>query len=126
MTICIKSYVFLMNEDCLEFRMRSRTSRGVSKWSRGKDSYVGRLYSDIGMVPSDSGILSEYRGVTGIRWGKLMGLLGHSGGEEADHGRRRPPLPNPNWTRGGGAAPLFPSPSLSLPLSPSVGKKEGG
>ena len=29
---------------------------GVSKWSRGKYSYVGRLYSDIGKVLSDSGI----------------------------------------------------------------------
>ena len=28
----------------------------VSKWSRGKDQYIGRLYSDIGKVPSDSGI----------------------------------------------------------------------
>ena len=36
--------------------MRSRTRRGVSKWSRGKDRYIGRLYSDIGKVPSDSGI----------------------------------------------------------------------
>ena len=44
--------------------MRSRTRRGVSKWSRGKDSYIGRLHLDIGMVPSDSGIFPEYREVT--------------------------------------------------------------
>ena len=59
----------LMTEVCSESRMRSRTCRGVSKWSRGKDSYIGRLYSDIGMVPSDSGIFLEYRRVMGIRRG---------------------------------------------------------
>ena len=59
--------------------------------------------------------------------GKLMGLMGHSGGEEAGHGRwRAPPLPNPNWTRGGGATPLFPSPSLVFPLSPSLLEGKGG
>ena len=36
--------------------MRSGTKRGVSKWSRRKDRYIGRLYSDIGKVSSDSGI----------------------------------------------------------------------
>ena len=46
----------LMTEVCSESRMRSQTRRGVLKWSRGKDRYIGRLYSDIGMVPSDSGI----------------------------------------------------------------------
>ena len=49
--------------------------------------------------------------------GKLMGLLGHSGGEEAGHGRWRP-FGNPNWTMHGGASP-FPSPSPLFPLSPS-------
>src|SRR3989337_3030123 len=55
----------LMTEVCSESRMRSRTRRGVTKWSRGKDSYIGRLHLDIGMVPSGSGIFSEYREVTG-------------------------------------------------------------
>ena len=36
--------------------MRSGTWRGVSKWSRHKDRYIGRLYSDIGKVLSGSGI----------------------------------------------------------------------
>ena len=44
---------------------------------RGKDSYIGRLHSDIGMVTSDSGIFSEYREVTGTPPGKDMGLMGH-------------------------------------------------
>ena len=46
----------LVTKVCSESWMRWRTWRGVSKWSRGKDSYIGRLYSDIGMVPSDSDI----------------------------------------------------------------------
>ena len=36
--------------------MRSGTRRGVSKWSRREDRYIGRLYSEFGKVPSDSGI----------------------------------------------------------------------
>src|SRR3990170_1756588 len=58
----------LMTEVCSESQMRSRTRRGVSKWSRGKDSYIGRLCSDIGKVPSDSGIFrstGELREFTG-------------------------------------------------------------
>src|SRR3990170_896819 len=31
----------LMTEGCSESQMRSRTSRGVSEWSRGKDLYMG-------------------------------------------------------------------------------------
>ena len=64
--------------------MRSRTSRGVSKWSRHKDRYIGSLYLDIGIVPGEIEILPEYREVTGTP-GNLMGLNGPSGGrgEEA-------------------------------------------
>ena len=40
----------LVIECCSESRMGSRTWRGVSKWSRGKDWYVGRWYSDTGRV----------------------------------------------------------------------------
>ena len=46
----------LMTGVCLESRIRSGTWRGVSRWSRHKDRYIGRLYSDIEKVPSDSGI----------------------------------------------------------------------
>ena len=45
----------LMTEVCLESRIRSRTWRGVSKWSRHKDWYIGRLYSDTGRVPGVTG-----------------------------------------------------------------------
>ena len=43
----------LMTEVCSESRMRSGTWRGVSKWSKCKDRYIGRLYLDIGKVLSD-------------------------------------------------------------------------
>ena len=55
--------------------MKSGTWRGVSKWSRCKDRYIGRLYSEFGKVPSDSGIfggtgeLREYEE-------EAMGLMG--------------------------------------------------
>ena len=50
---------------------------------RGKDSYIGRLHLDIGMVPSGSGIFPEYREVTGTPWEKYWALLGYTGIEEA-------------------------------------------
>ena len=55
----------LMTEDCSEYRMWSWTWQGVSKWSRGKDRYIGRIYSDTGMVPKCFGYFLEYREVTG-------------------------------------------------------------
>ena len=65
----------LMTDVCSESRMRSRTWRGVSKWSRGKDRYIGRLYSDIGKVLSGSGI---YRSTGELREfaREYMGLFG--------------------------------------------------
>ena len=82
------------------------------------DDYI-RTPEVFSVISEKTGVLEGYRKPPPL--GELMGLLGHSGGEEAGHRRcRAPPCPNPNWTRGGGAAPLFPSPSLSLPLSLSV------
>ena len=45
------------------------------KWSRRKDRYIRRLYSDIGKVPSDSGI---FRSTGELReyGGKVLGLIG--------------------------------------------------
>src|SRR5215216_4759025 len=80
MTICIKELCDLMTEDCSESWMRSRTRRGVSKWSRRKDSYIGRLYSDIGKVPSDSGIFRST--------GELREFTGGSFGPHGPSGRR--------------------------------------
>ena len=55
--------------------MRSGTRRGVSKWSRRKDRYIRRLYSDIGMVPSDSGIFRS-TGESREYGEQVMGLVG--------------------------------------------------
>src|SRR5215216_1916441 len=113
MTICVEELCDLMTEDCSESRMRSWTLRGVSKWTRRKDRYIGRLYSDIGKVLSDSGIfrstveLREYGGTDGPYWRERRATKG-----------RPPPFRSPNWTREGGRRPFpTPSPSPSFPLS---------
>src|SRR6187200_2465698 len=68
---------------------------GVPEWSRCKDRYIGRLYSDIGKVPSDSGIFRS-----------IWALLGHTGIEEK--GQKEGAL----LVRiGQGVQPPFPSPS---------------
>src|ERR687897_2022814 len=96
-----------------ESRMRSGICRGVSKWPRRKDRYIGRLYSDIGKVPSDSGIFRS----TGELREFVLGLNGPYGkGEKGPKGWPHPsPWTSPNWTREGGR-PL-PSFSFSLPFS---------
>ena len=84
-----------------ESRMRPGTWRGVSKWSRHKDRYIGRLYSDIGKVPSDSGIFG------------VPGSYGNRG--ERPKGRRRAP---PFWSElERGAAPFSFSLSSSFLLN---------
>ena len=60
---CRLYYEFWCTEGCSKSRMWSRTWRGVSKWSRHKDWYIGRLYSDTGMVPGVIGYKMEYRGL---------------------------------------------------------------
>ena len=87
--------------------MRSGTWRGVLKWSRRKDLYIGQLYSDIGKVPSDSVIFRS----TGELRKFILGLNGPYG--KGEKGLKRWPHPSPwsgpNWTREGGA-PFLPSP----------------
>src|SRR5215216_102575 len=86
--------------------MRSRTSRGVSKCSRRKDSYIGRLYSDIVKVPSDSGIFRSTGELQEFTGGSI-GPHGPSGGrEEAGQGEARAP-PSPNRIGLGGGSPPF-------------------
>ena len=90
--------------------------------SRRKDRYIGRLYSEFGKVPSDSGNfqstgeLREFAGRSiGPYWAireRERGCLGQA---------VRPPRPSPNWTRGRGRTPSFlpfslPFPSLLLLL----------
>ena len=80
----------LMTEVCSESRMRSWTWRGVSKWLRRKDRYIGRLYPDIRKVPSDSGIfwstgeLQEF--VLGLNGPYEKGEKGLKGGHALPHG----------------------------------------
>ena len=69
--------------------MRSGTCRGVSKWSRRKDRYIGRLYLDIGKVPSDSGIFRS----TGELREFVLGLNGPYGKGEKRPQRVAAPLP---------------------------------
>ena len=80
--------------------------------SRRKDRYIGRLYSDIGKVPSDPGIF----GGTGELREFVLGLNGPYG--KGEKGLKGWPHPSswagPNWTREGGR-PL-PSFSFSLPF----------
>ena len=108
--------------------MRSRTLRGVSKWSRGKDSYIGRLHSDIGMVPSDSGIFPEYREVTGTPRGKIWALWAIGGKLTSPQGAGAPPTrEEAELDLARGAPPPFPSPTPSpSPFPPPVEGKKGG
>src|SRR5918994_2295630 len=103
-----------------ESRMRSGICRGVSKWSRRKDRYIGRLYSDIGKVPSDSGIFRS----TGELREFVLGLNEPYGKrEKGPKGWPHPsPWTSPNWTREGGA-PFLPSPS---PFPSPTPTRKGG
>ena len=87
------------------------------KWSRGKDRYIGRLYSDIGKVPSDSGVLTtgELQKFTRRSNGPYWALVER--GEKGQEMAHASPLPKPNWTRGGERV-AQPWPSFSL--SPMV------
>ena len=65
MTVILWVYVFWCTEGCSESRIWLRTWRGVSKWSRHKDWYIGRIYLDTGKVPGEFGNIPELREVTG-------------------------------------------------------------
>ena len=88
---------------------------------RRKDQYIGRLYSDIGKVPSDSGIFRS----TGELQEFVLGLNGPFGkGEKGLKGWPHPfPWAGPNWTREGVAPPSFLLPLLLLPSLPSWKRK---
>ena len=85
---------------------------------RRKDRYIGRLYSDFGKVPSDSGIFRS----TGELREFVLGLNGPYG--KGEKGLKRWPHPSPwsgpNWTREGGRT----LPSFSFPLPFSYSHKE--
>ena len=90
------------------------------KWSRRKDRYIGRLYSDIEKVPSDSAIFwstGELREFAE----EYMGLIRPCGNRgERPKGRRPAP---PLWSElDKGGSPLF---LLPLLLFPSPTRKGG-
>ena len=107
----------LMTEVCSESRLRE-----VSKWSRGKDSYIVRPYLDIGKFPSGSGIFwstGELR-----EYGRsIWALLGFRGEREAG---RAPPQGLVRIGLGGGAAPPPSFSSLFLSFSPTPTTWKGG
>ena len=117
LTLRWQFYWVLMYRRSSESRMRSGTWRGVSKWSRRKDRYIGRLYSDFGKVPSDSGI---FRSTGELREfaGEYMGLIGPYGNRgERPKGRRRAA---PLWSElDKGCGPLFLPPLPLFPPSPT-------
>ena len=81
------------------------------------------------MVPSDSGILPEYRGVTGTPPPR-GGNHGPHGpwerrGANPQRGAHPPPKGSP-IRKERGPDPPFPLPLLSFPISPSVGRKRWG
>ena len=81
----------LVTECCSESRMRSHTWREVSKWLRGKDSYIGRWYSNTRSV---LGVPGTYR-VTGRGSGhpppaKIWALMGQGRDRPAPKGLVRP------------------------------------
>ena len=79
------------------------------------------------MVPKMIEDFPEYREVTRPpHLGKLLGLMGHSGGKEAGHRRWRAPPSPIRIGQGVGARPPFPSPSPSFPHSPSPLEGRGG
>ena len=97
--------------------MRSGTGQGVSKWSRSKDRYIGRLYSDFGKVPSDSGIFRSTRELREFA-GEYMGLIGpYENRGERPKGRRRATPSGPNWTRSAAPFSFSRSPSFLLSYS---------
>ena len=65
LTLRWQFYWVLMYRRSSESRMRSGIWRGVSKWSRRKDRYIGRLYLDIEKVPNEIGTIPELREVIG-------------------------------------------------------------
>ena len=117
--------------------MRSRTSRGVSKWSRGKELYIGSVVSAIGKVSGSPGIVpGPPEGSRGsIGWGHLSRRApwAEVGGEPAPGGLVRPPCPPLRLRLGtlgegapplalGGKAPPWPPP----PLGTLYKEGEGG
>ena len=104
-----------------ESRMRSGTCRGVSKWSRRKDRYIGRFIRSSERFR----VIRVFFVVPENYWnspGSIWALLGHTGIEE--RGQKEGGL-RPLVRIGQGAQPPFPSSSPPLSPSPTPTRKEG-
>ena len=97
----------LVTECCSESRMRSRTWRGVSKWSRGKDWYIGRQYSDTGSVSGSTGYLSGHRKGFRAPPTKDMGLMGQEGKHTSHKGAGAPPYVKKICPRGNNKVVIY-------------------
>ena len=129
-----------LTESCSESRMRSGTSRGVPKWSRGEDLYIGSPISAIGkvsgvtsIVPGPPGGATYPGGPHGLKWEGNQPLVGWC----APPGP--PSAPRVGNPRGGGASTCLGGASFPpgrrppwrldlLGLAPPLGGlyKEGG
>ena len=95
--------------------MRSRTSRGVPEWSRGKELYIGSAISANGKVSGVNGIVpgppEGSRGSTGWGHPSRRATWAEVGGEPAPGGLVRPLLGLPPrlglGTLGVGAPPTW-------------------
>ena len=108
MTVILWVYVFWCTEGCSESRIWLRTWRGVSKWSRHKDWYIGRIYLDTGKVPEKFGAPGGYRNPPGGIWA----LLGPCR-RKREGAREGGAPPQAQSELGRGAGPPFP---FSFPL----------
>ena len=128
-------------ECCSESRMRSRTSRGVSEWSGGKELYIGSGISAIEKVSGSPGIVpgppEGSRGSTGWGHPSRRAPWAEVGGEPAHSGLVRPlgPPPAPRvetlgWgggrttCLGGALLPPWPPPPWEIE-SPRAGAPPG-
>ena len=104
----------MVTEACSESRMRSRTLRGVTEGSGGKDLYMGSCHADTGKFRGHIGIVprppERFRGSTGRGHPSRSATWDARGREPAPRGLGAPPPLGPcaqGW--GGnpsGGAPL--------------------
>ena len=88
------------------------------------DDYI-RIPEVFQVISEKTGVPEGYRNPPGEVMGH-MGLSGERERERAGQGSPRAPSPSgPNWTREGGAAPPFHSPSFLLPSSPTPTRERG-
>ena len=116
----------MVTECCSESRMRSRTSRGVPEWSRGKDLYMGSHHTVTGIIQGVTGIVpgppKGFRGSTGRVHLPRRALWAVGGREPAPKWAGRHP-PRAHAPRVGGGNPKGGAPPLLGGQAPSLGRR---